>query len=72
MQLSVRRADPLEVDCDALVVPLLEIDRVPPTLRSLDAALDGLLGSYLGSGDISGKAAEVTSVPTEGIAAGRV
>ncbi|MEE9281234.1 MAG: leucyl aminopeptidase, partial [Myxococcota bacterium] len=59
-------------DGDALVVPLLETDRVPRTLRSLDAALDGLIGSYLGSGDLSGKAAEVTSVPTGGIAAGRV
>lgn len=72
MQLSVSRADPLSVECDALVVPLLKTDRVPRALRALDTALGGLIRSYLDSGDLSGKAGETVSVPTAGVAAGRV
>ena len=47
MQLSVRRTDPTTVECDALVVPLLKTERVPRSLRTLDAATAGLIGSYL-------------------------
>ncbi len=72
MEVSVRRSDPLDVACDALVVPLLKSDRVPRVLRALDTALDGLIGNYLAAGDLSGKAEEVLSVPTRGIEAARV
>jgi leucyl aminopeptidase len=72
MQLSVSRADPLGAECDALVVPLLETDRVPRALKALDRALGGLIRSYLDSGDLSGKAGETVSIPTADIAAGRV
>ena len=72
MEISVRRSDPLDVACDALVVPLLKSDRVPRVLRALDTALDGLIGNYLAAGDLSGKAEEVLSVPTRGMDAARV
>ena len=72
MEISVRRADPLDIACDALVVPLLKSDRVPRVLRALDTALAGLIENYLAAGDLSGKAEEVLSVPTRGIEAARV
>ena len=72
MQLSVRRTDPTTVECDALVVPLLKTERVPRSLRTLDAATAGLIGSYLKSGDLTGKEGEVQSLPTEGVAGGRL
>ncbi len=72
MQLSVRRTDPTTVECDALVVPLLKTERVPPSLRTVDTATEGLIGSYLKSGDLTGKEGEVQSLPTAGVAAGRL
>lgn len=72
MELSAGRADPVGVECDALVVTQFQSSRVPSALRALDRALDGLVASYLRAGDLSGKAGEVVSVPTTRVAAGRV
>ncbi len=72
MQLSVRRTDPTTVECDAVVVPLLKTERVPRRLRTLDAATEGLISSYLHSGDLTGTAGEVQSLPTNGVVAGRL
>ncbi len=72
MELSVRRTDPTTVECDALVIPLLKTESVPRSLRTLDAATEGLIGSYLDSGDLTGKAGELQSLPTDGVAAGRL
>ncbi len=72
MRVEVSRRDAQTAECDALIVPLPEGDRVPRGLRQLDAALGGHIQRYLDAGAFSGKASDHTGFPAEGIGAGHV
>ena len=72
MRIEVSRRDARSAECDALIVPLSEGERVPRGLRDLDAALGGSVQRYLDAGAFAGKASEHTGFPAEGIAARHV
>ncbi len=72
MRVQVRRGDPAEERCDALIVPLPAGQRVPRVLRGLDSALGGRIRGYLDAGAFGGKTGEHTGFPAQGIAAKHV
>ena len=63
MQIEVSRAQPVDVDVDALVVPLTETERVPRTLAALDEALGGALAAQIEAEVFRGKAGQTAHLP---------
>jgi leucyl aminopeptidase len=65
--------DPVGIETEWLIVPVAEDGRLSPSVAALDGRLGGPIGRLRRSGDVTGKANEVTSLlnPT-GIRAARV
>jgi leucyl aminopeptidase len=72
MQVQVRPRDPRELECDGLIVPIAQTERLPRALRALDASLEGRIAAYLENGDFRGHAGQLTCFPGGGIRAARV
>ncbi len=72
MQIEVSRAQPVDADVDALVIPLAETEQLPRSLGALDAALGGAIRAQLEGGLFGGKAGQVAHLPGGDSAAGRV
>jgi leucyl aminopeptidase len=63
MQIEVIAGDPLAMDTDALVVPVVEDrGRLPEVTAAIDRALGGAIRARLAAGDLKGKLGEVAVV----------
>ena len=67
MQIEVVAGDPLAMDTDTLVVPVLEDrGRMPEVTAAIDRALGGAIRARMNAGDVKGKLGEVAVVAMGG------
>ncbi len=69
MKIQVRESDPVDAMGDSLAILLPESEKLPRTLRALDAVMDGWLTRYLKTESFRGKSGEVVTFPAVGIKA---